>query len=788
MGFFSRTSLATRLSVLVIITTIPIFILSVFNYFDSRDERRENGIAEARAYIRNIGSLLNSAASDIDSYMSAGALIIGNQPEISAANTSQTLAGMQTKYPNLNGLFIADLNGKVIAQASGQDSGFDVSTRPYMQNLRNGAEKTWTTQPGLRSGELTTAYGRVIPGADGKVRAYLIAAFKSTDAVGNKPKDFPSDGNLFIVTGDGNLILSYREPDVSVTPRDVREDPLMSRAISGETVDISDTTTAFDDGKRYGSLVPVPQLGWVIGYTRSQDKLDSEARDRFFRDLGLLLAVTSITVIAVIILSRLMVRPLSRLAAAAEDITAGRQVDVATSIADPDVRKLETAFAAMSTAVAERETQLREQARTLAALEQVGARLASDLDYTKTVQSVTDAGTQLTEAAFGAFFYNVTDEKGESYQLYTLSGVDPSNFEKFPMPRNTEVFATTFNGAVLRLDDVTEDARYGKNPPYNGMPDGHLPVRSYLSVPVFDSHNNVLGGLFFGHPEPAHFTDHHETLAVGIAAWASIAIDNARLFAESQRIQEDLRESNAAKDEFLGLVSHELRTPTTTIYGGIRMLDTRRELLGPEATGELIHTMSEETERLVRLIENLLVFARLELGRMPDREPLAINALVEQVTANFGRTHRSRPIETQLAPDLPRVLAQGTSIEQVLMNFLSNADKYSPAGQPVVLTTRLAANAVEVLVRDNGAGVPPEDLARIFDSFYRSPDATKVATGHGLGLSVSKRIIDAHEGSIFAQNHPGGGFEIGFSLPLADTPPDDGPSDATPPAVVGGSA
>jgi K+-sensing histidine kinase KdpD len=298
----------------------------------------------------------------------------------------------------------------------------------------------------------------------------------------------------------------------------------------------------------------------------------------------------------------------------------------------------------------------------------------------------------------------------------------------------------------------------------------------------------VLGGLFFGHPEPAHFTDHHEALAVGIAAWASIAIDNARLFTESQRIQEELRESNAAKDEFLGLVSHELRTPTTTIYGGIRMLDTRRDLLGPEATGELIHTMSEETERLVRLIENLLVFARLELGRMPDREPVSINALVEQVTANFGRTHRNRTIELQLEPDLPTVLAQNTSIEQVLINFLSNADKYSPPDQTVILTTRRAGNAVEVLVRDHGNGVPAEDLARIFDSFYRSPDATKRATGHGLGLSVSKRIIDAHEGRIFGRNHPDGGFEIGFSLPLADAAPDDGSSGTTQPAVVGGSA
>src|SRR5215207_92822 len=120
MQFFSRTSLGTRLSALVILTTIPIFVLSILNYFDSRDQRRENGIAEAHAYIRNLGTVLNSAASDIDSYMSAGALVIGSQPqEINSANTSPYLAGLQTRYPNLAGLFIADLTGKVIAQATG---------------------------------------------------------------------------------------------------------------------------------------------------------------------------------------------------------------------------------------------------------------------------------------------------------------------------------------------------------------------------------------------------------------------------------------------------------------------------------------------------------------------------------------------------------------------------------------------------------------------------------------------------------------------------------------------
>ena len=133
--------------------------------------------------------------------------------------------------------------------------------------------------------------------------------------------------------------------------------------------------------------------------------------------------------------------------------------------------------------------------------------MASDLDRDKVVQAVTDAATELTTAEFGAFFYNVINEAGESYTLYTISGVPREAFSKFPMPRNTEVFEPTFKGiGVVRSADITKDPRYGHNPPYHGMPPGHLPVRSYLAVPVKGRSGNVIGGLFFGHSEPGRFS------------------------------------------------------------------------------------------------------------------------------------------------------------------------------------------------------------------------------------------------------------------------------------------
>jgi PAS domain S-box-containing protein len=176
-----------------------------------------------------------------------------------------------------------------------------------------------------------------------------------------------------------------------------------------------------------------------------------------------------------------------------------------------------------------------QEARRLAILLRVGKEIASELNLERAVQIVTDAATELTEAAFGSFFYNVLDEAGERYTLYTLSGAPKESFAGFPMPRNTKVFAPTFAGeGVVRSDDIRADPRYGRNHPHYGMPKGHLPVRSYLAVPVTSRSGEVVGGLFFGHPDVGRFTSEHEDLALGIAAHAAIAIDNARVYRAAQ--------------------------------------------------------------------------------------------------------------------------------------------------------------------------------------------------------------------------------------------------------------
>ena len=182
------------------------------------------------------------------------------------------------------------------------------------------------------------------------------------------------------------------------------------------------------------------------------------------------------------------------------------------------------------------EQRLREDSATLETINRVGTLLAGELDLKRVVQSVTDAATALSGAQFGAFFYNVPDDQGGSYMLYTISGVPPEAFSQFPMPRATGVFAPTFRGeGIVRSGDIRKDPRYGKNDPHFGMPKGHLPVVSYMAVPVLSRSGAVIGGLFFGHERPDVFTERAERVVAAIAAQAAIAIDNAQLYESAQQ-------------------------------------------------------------------------------------------------------------------------------------------------------------------------------------------------------------------------------------------------------------
>ena len=456
----------------------------------------------------------------------------------------------------------------------------------------------------------------------------------------------------------------------------------------------------------------------------------------------------------------------------------------------------------------ETEQAIRAESRKLDVLNRTGAALAGELDVDKVVQIATDACTEIVDAEFGAFFYNVINDKGESYMLYALSGVSREHFDKFPMPRNTAVFEPTFKGAgVVRSDDIRKDPRYGKNEPHYGMPKGHLPVRSYLAVPVTSRSGEVIGGLFFGHAEPARFVDEHEELLVGIAGQAATAIDNARLFQATERevaerrraeeallalnntleqrvvdevyarskVEEQLRQIQKmeAVGQLTGGIAHDFNNMLAVIMGGLTLLQ-RKLARGETDVERFVDAAIDGAQRAATLTQRLLAFSRQQAL---SPEPLVVNKLVAGMSELLDRTLGEQvKVETVLAAGLWQVKADPAQLENAILNLAVNARDAMPGGGRLTIETLNAfvddayaqeyaietGQYVLIAVADTGAGMAPEVIAKAFDPFFTTKGAGK---GTGLGLSQVYGFVRQSGGHVKIYSELGLGTSVKIYLP-----------------------
>jgi PAS domain S-box-containing protein len=421
-------------------------------------------------------------------------------------------------------------------------------------------------------------------------------------------------------------------------------------------------------------------------------------------------------------------------------------------------------------------TALREHAQILTLLNQTGRSIASNLELQSVLQTVTDTARELTGAQFGAFFYNVTDAAGESFLLYTLSGASRESFDSFGLPRNTPVFNHTFTGqGIVRSGDITKDARYGQLAPHYGMPAGHLPVRSYLAVPVIARTGAVIGGLFFGHPQPDMFSERAEQIVLGVAAQASIAMDNARLYEAAQReiasrqaAEETLRQTDRRKDEFLATLAHELRNPLAPIRQATTISQADD---ATEAQKRWSHqVISRQVRHMSLLLDDLLDVSRITRGTLELRpEMTELSAIVEAAveTARPALDARRHRLVLDLPQEPLRFAADPLRLAQVLSNLLTNAAKYTdPAGR-IVLRARTEGEAILIGVQDNGVGLAGPALTEVFQMFSQVQGTQHRSEGGlGIGLALSRGLMALHGGTIEARSAgPGKGSEFIVRLP-----------------------
>ena len=379
------------------------------------------------------------------------------------------------------------------------------------------------------------------------------------------------------------------------------------------------------------------------------------------------------------------------------------------------------------------ESALRSQTKRLEALNALAKTISSELNLDHIVQSATDTATDVIGAKFGAFFYNVTDEAGERYTLYALSGAPREAFERFGLPRKTAVFAPTFRGeAIIRSDDIRADPRYGKSAPHHGMPKGHLPVVSYLAAPVVSRSGEVHGGLFFGHDEPGMFTPDSEDIVAAIAAHTAIAIDNANLLKTVQRELEQRKHAEEQKNLLLREMDHRIKNlfslSASIVTLSARTVKTKKELVG---------AVQQRLGALARA--HSLTMKRLPVTE--DGAAVTLHSLIRIVAAPYEDGEGSGRITVD-GSDFTIGDTAVTHLALLFHELTTNAAKYGALSAP--------RGSVAISCRENGEEV-------VIDWIESGGPPLMESSDEGFGTLIGKVVAEGQlQGSITRDWNPEG--------------------------------
>lgn len=295
-----------------------------------------------------------------------------------------------------------------------------------------------------------------------------------------------------------------------------------------------------------------------------------------------------------------------------------------------------------------------------------------------------------------------------------------------------------------------------------------LPGADFLFVPLTVDRRTV--GVFGIELGQQKMTQEERQLIYAWAGLAAIAVERGKL-TETARQAALLKESDQLRTALFNSVSHELRTPLAAISAAVATLLDTGTRYSAEIQQELLETVKDSANRMERIVGNLLDTARLESGMLELKiDWCDVEDIVGTAIRRMGETTKNHVLRTRLSPELPLLRADCVLLEHVLVNLLDNALKYSPRGTEITIAAEQNGPELIVAVEDSGCGIPVQDLAKVFEKFYRAPQKTVQVAGTGLGLSICKSIVEAHRGRIWAKNSPGGGAIVAFAIPV----PDDG--------------
>jgi len=763
-------SLSTRLTLLVAILAIPVLLIIALSYADQVRERRASELDTATRSARNGASIVDGFLRDLENTTFAMAGVLANTTgPYDQATLGPHLAALGKAYPELRAFFITDTSGKVVASASGEGIGIDLSTRPYLPPLKAGLDRVWSGSiSGLQSGDITVAFGRPIRASDGTLRGFVILAFYPERVLQTLRVDFPPDAQLVLIDERGRLVYASDRTEPATTEIDLNDQPGVRDALHGKVVPIDGVATPLSSDRRYGALAPIARTGWVLAMTRPLAALETELLTRLIGDAAAVLGTLLIAALLAAYVANRLARPLRELSRSAVAIGRGDRPIIPQLAGGAEVEQLSAAMRTMQEAVAHREDDLRLLATS-------SERLTESLEYTETLRTaaavavpdfadwclvdIVDAG-RITRAAVA---HADPKKQALAQRLHETHPPDVAS-SRGPIGRVVTTGREELKSDVA--DDVLQETSRREDELALLR---ELAPRSYICEPLVLG-GQVRGTIMFVTAESGRvYGEEHLALARELARRVAVGIENARLYYE-------VRQSVRTRDDFLSAVAHELKTPLTVISGTAQLL--RRRMHDDELTTNApsIDRIMHAVGRMTAFIEELLELVRrqadptLELNRAPTD----LAELVRGVTSELTELSRGQVVEVETDGDPVVGDWDAVRLERAIANVLGNAFKYNATSGRVIVrigTEESPQGRVAFCaVTDEGIGIPEADVARIFDRFARGSNVAGRITGSGVGLTIVRQIVEQHGGTISVTSAVGRGSTFTIRLPLVSVP------------------
>ncbi|MGH2349375.1 MAG: GAF domain-containing protein, partial [bacterium] len=542
MRFTSRWRLTTSLTLTVAVLFVTVMGFTYLTYRDLTAEREAAEIENAVAISRTVAAQIDGFVQDVEGTTLAAALALGNEPGLSHQRTGPYLKAVRDNYTTLRALFLTDLQGRVIASASGEGIGLDLSQRPYMQRLRAGAPTTWSHGlKGIASGQTTVAFGRRVTDSVGHLRAFLVAAFYPPSLMARLRATLPDDAMVTLLDDEGNVLYSTHFPERSPVP-DLGELPAVQQVLAGRPVQITGDAAPFSSASVFGAMVPVTRTRWAVVLTRPIEPLRAALRDPVLEQVIAISAVMLLALSLFVVISRWLIRPLEGLAKTAASIARGETPRIIQPSGPAEVAQLAEGMRVMVQAVDERE-------RALQFINEASRQLASTLDYEATLRAIARLAV---DRIADWCVVDVLEDDGRLRRL-GVAHVDPAKIalaseleQRYPTDPNAPrgLYQVLRTGQSELYEDISDEmlAHAARDPEHLRML-RELGLRSAMIVPLI-ARGRTLGVMTFVTAESGRrYSTRDLDVAEALARRTAVAIDNARMYARERGIAETLQRS-----------------------------------------------------------------------------------------------------------------------------------------------------------------------------------------------------------------------------------------------------